>query len=87
VGGRKSLSNWFRGRGAGSRYVVSVDEHGVVTMVPPSRDETRLQARRPFAGRWSRTGLRMRSNSWMQSTGQTSTRGRSLMAMQGSAMM
>jgi hypothetical protein len=34
VGGRKSLLNWFRGRGAGSRYVVSVDEHGVVTMVP-----------------------------------------------------
>jgi hypothetical protein len=34
VGGRKSLLNWFRGRGAGSRYVVSVDERAVVTMVP-----------------------------------------------------
>lgn len=34
AGGRKSLLNWFRARGAGSRYVVSVDEHGVVTMVP-----------------------------------------------------
>jgi hypothetical protein len=34
VGGRKSLFNWFRGRGAGSRYVVSVDEHGEVTMIP-----------------------------------------------------
>ena len=34
VGGRKSLSNWFRGRGAGSRYVISVDEHGEVTMIP-----------------------------------------------------
>jgi hypothetical protein len=32
-GGRKSLLNWFRGR-AGSRYVVSVDEHGEVTMIP-----------------------------------------------------
>src|SRR5437773_8069149 len=30
---------------------------------------------------------RMRSNSWMQSTGQTSTHERSLMSMQGSAMM
>src|ERR671928_2190220 len=30
---------------------------------------------------------RMRSNSWMQSTGQTSTQDRSLMSMQGSAMM
>src|SRR4026209_3693 len=30
---------------------------------------------------------RMRSNSWMQSTGQTSTQERSLMSMQGSAMM
>jgi hypothetical protein len=34
VGGRKSLLNWFGGRGAGSRYVVSVDQHGVVTMIP-----------------------------------------------------
>jgi hypothetical protein len=34
VGGRKSLLNWFRGRGAGSRYVVSVDEHAAVTMIP-----------------------------------------------------
>jgi hypothetical protein len=34
VGGRKSLLNRFRGRGAGSRYVVSVDEHGEVTMIP-----------------------------------------------------
>ena len=30
---------------------------------------------------------RIRSNSWMQSTGQTSTQDRSLMSMQGSAMM
>src|SRR5205085_9704491 len=30
-GGHKSLLNWFRGRGAGSRYVVSLDEHGEVT--------------------------------------------------------
>src|SRR5207249_9599020 len=30
---------------------------------------------------------RMRSASWMQSTGQTSTQERSLMSMQGSAMM
>src|SRR2546423_12072857 len=30
---------------------------------------------------------RMRSASWMQSTGQTSTHDRSLMSMQGSAMM
>src|SRR5262249_55017008 len=30
---------------------------------------------------------RMRPNSWMQSTGQTSTHERSLMSMQGSAMM
>src|SRR5438105_3623994 len=30
---------------------------------------------------------RMRSASWMQSTGQTSTQDRSLMSMQGSAMM
>jgi hypothetical protein len=34
VVGRKSSLNWFRGRGAGSRYVVSVDERAVVTMVP-----------------------------------------------------
>jgi hypothetical protein len=33
VGGRKSLLNWLRRRGAGSRYVVSVDEHGEVTMI------------------------------------------------------
>src|SRR5918996_5133108 len=31
--------------------------------------------------------MRIRSNSWMQSTGQTSTHERSLMSMQGSAMM
>jgi hypothetical protein len=31
--------------------------------------------------------IRIRSNSWMQSTGQTSTQDRSLMSMQGSAMM
>src|SRR5947209_4287590 len=31
--------------------------------------------------------MRMRSASWMQSTGQTSTQERSLMSMQGSAMM
>ena len=31
--------------------------------------------------------MRMRPNSWMQSTGQTSTQERSLMSMQGSAMM
>src|SRR5947207_10744176 len=31
--------------------------------------------------------IRIRSNSWMQSTGQTSTHERSLMSMQGSAMM
>ncbi len=33
----RSLSfaaSWFRGRGAGSRYVVSVDEHGEMTMIP-----------------------------------------------------
>ena len=34
VGGRRSLLNWFRGRGAGSRYVASVDEHCEVTMIP-----------------------------------------------------
>jgi hypothetical protein len=34
AGDRKSVLNRFRGRGAGSRYVVSVDERGVVTMVP-----------------------------------------------------
>ena len=34
VGGdRKSLLRWFRRTGAGSRYVVSVDEHGEVTMI------------------------------------------------------
>ena len=31
--------------------------------------------------------ISIRSNSWMQSTGQTSTQERSLMSMQGSAMM
>ena len=31
--------------------------------------------------------IRSRSNGWMQSTGQTSTHERSLMSMQGSAMM
>src|SRR5262245_27320074 len=31
--------------------------------------------------------MRIRSNSWMQSTGHTSTQERSLMSMQGSAMM
>ena len=31
--------------------------------------------------------MSLRSNSWMQSTGQTSTQERSLMSMQGSAMM
>src|SRR5512132_727490 len=31
--------------------------------------------------------ISIRSNSWMQSTGQTSTHERSLMSMQGSAMM
>src|SRR2546430_1791127 len=31
--------------------------------------------------------IRIRSNSWMQSTGQTSTQDRSLMSMHGSAMM
>jgi hypothetical protein len=30
---RKFLSR-FRGRGAANRYVVSVDEHGEVTMIP-----------------------------------------------------
>jgi hypothetical protein len=35
VGGyRKSLLGWFRKRGAGSRYVVSVDQHGEMTMIP-----------------------------------------------------
>jgi hypothetical protein len=31
---RKSFLNRFRGRGAANRYVVSVDEHAEVTMVP-----------------------------------------------------
>jgi hypothetical protein len=31
--------------------------------------------------------IRIRPNSWMQSTGQTSTQDLSLMSMQGSAMM
>jgi hypothetical protein len=31
--------------------------------------------------------MSMRSNTWMQSTGHTSTQERSLMSMQGSAMM
>ena len=30
----KSLLSRFRGRGADNRYVVSVDEHGDVTMIP-----------------------------------------------------
>ena len=34
AGGRKSFLNWFRGLGAGTRYVVSVDEHGEVSMIP-----------------------------------------------------
>ena len=34
VRGRKSLLNWLRRRGAGNRYVVSVDEHGEVTTIP-----------------------------------------------------
>ena len=35
VGGyRKSLLGWFRRQRAGSRYVVSVDQHGEVTMIP-----------------------------------------------------
>src|SRR6266496_6499724 len=47
VGGhRKPLWSRFRRHGAGSRYVVSVDEHGEVTMIPPSRNETRLETRR-----------------------------------------
>jgi hypothetical protein len=33
-GQRKSFLTWFRGRGAAKRYVVSVDEHGEVTMIP-----------------------------------------------------
>ena len=31
---RKGLLSRLRGRGAGNRYVVSVDEHGEVTMIP-----------------------------------------------------
>jgi len=35
VGGhRKPFFSRFRRRGAGSRHVVSVDEHGEVTMIP-----------------------------------------------------
>ena len=35
AGGRgPSLSSRFRRRGAGSRFVISVDEHGEVTMIP-----------------------------------------------------
>jgi hypothetical protein len=34
VGGRKPLWSRFRKHGAGSRYVVSVDERGEVTMIP-----------------------------------------------------
>jgi hypothetical protein len=30
----KSLLSRFRGRGAANRYVVSVDEHGEVSMIP-----------------------------------------------------
>lgn len=33
-GGWKSLLSRVRGRGGGTRYVVSVDEHGGVTMRP-----------------------------------------------------
>ena len=33
-GGRKSLWNRIRGRGDANRHVVSVDEHGEVTMIP-----------------------------------------------------
>jgi hypothetical protein len=33
-GGWKSLLSRLRGQGAGTRYVVSVDEHGGVTMRP-----------------------------------------------------
>jgi hypothetical protein len=33
-GGRKPLLSWFRRRSPGNRYVVSVDEHGEVTMIP-----------------------------------------------------
>jgi hypothetical protein len=32
-GGRKPFLSRFRSRGAGNRYVVSVDEHGDVTMI------------------------------------------------------
>jgi hypothetical protein len=42
-GRRKPLWSRLRKHGAGSRYVVSVDERGDVTMIPPSRDETRFQ--------------------------------------------
>ena len=31
---RKSFLSRFGGRGAANRYVVSVDEHGAVTMIP-----------------------------------------------------
>jgi hypothetical protein len=31
---RKSFLSRFRGSGAANRYVVSVDEHGEVTMIP-----------------------------------------------------
>ena len=31
---RKRFLSRMRGRGAGNRYVVSVDEHGEVTMIP-----------------------------------------------------
>jgi hypothetical protein len=34
AGGRKSFLHRLRAPGAGSRYVVSVDEHGEVTMIP-----------------------------------------------------
>jgi hypothetical protein len=33
-GRRKSVLSRIRGRGAANRYVVSVDEHGDVTMIP-----------------------------------------------------
>ena len=41
VGGhRKPLWSRFRKHGAGSRYVVSVDEHGEVTMIPAEPKRT-----------------------------------------------
>jgi nucleoside-triphosphatase THEP1 len=34
VAQRKSFLSWIRERGTVDRYVVSVDEHGEVTMIP-----------------------------------------------------